>query len=351
MFSSFLTYRKLSTGINYPYYYFEEHTMASFPLQKYYPEISRLAYGCMGLGGGWSNTSISKDDIKQAHQIIDKALEIGINFFDHADIYTHGKAEQVFGEVLKQRPDLRQQMILQSKCAIRFEDSDAPGRYDFSRSWIEQSVEGILSRLATEQIDILLLHRPDPLMNVTEVSETLSALHKSGKVKHFGVSNMHRYQMELLNAHLEQPLIVNQLEMSLSKHDWLEQGVTVGMPESANVGFTPGTLEYCQLQNIQIQAWGSLSQGLFSGQDVNDKPEHIQETAKLVTKLAEQYSTSCESIVLAWLMRHPVAIQPVIGTTNLNRIQACADSVDVAEKLTREHWYQLYVTARGNRLP
>ena len=325
--------------------------MANFPLQKHFPQISRLAYGCMGLGGGWSNAPVSQDDIKQAHQVADKAFDIGINFFDHADIYTHGKAEQVFGEVLKQRPELREQMIIQSKCAIRFEDETAPGRYDFSKAWLEQSVDGILERLSIEQLDILLLHRPDPLMDIAEVAETLSALKKAGKVKHFGVSNMHRYQIELLNAHLDAPLVVNQLEMSLSKHDWLEQGVTVGMPESANAGFAPGTLEYCQLNNVQIQSWGSLSQGLFSGKNVSEQPEHIQKTAQLVSALAEQYSTTPEAIVLAWLMRHPFAIQPVIGTTNLERIQSCADAVKVSEQLTREHWYQLYVNARGNRLP
>ena len=167
----------------------------SYPLSTYIRNNSPLVFGCMSLGGGWNVNPLSQEDIRQAHQVIDAALEAGITLFDHADIYTHGKAEQAFGEVLKQRPELKQHISLQSKCGIRFASTNEPQRYDFSRQWITNSVDGILKRLQIEQLDVLLLHRPDPLMQVEEVAETFNQLQQSGKVKHFGVSNMQQHQM------------------------------------------------------------------------------------------------------------------------------------------------------------
>ncbi len=325
--------------------------MKQLPLAKYLPNVSNLAFGCMGLGGGWNQEPVSKQDLDTAHKAVDAALEQGINFFDHADIYTMGKAEQVFGQLLKQRPELRSQIYLQSKCAIRFEDTLGPGRYDHSEQWIVSSVEGILTRLGIEQLDVLLLHRPDPLMAPEEVAITFEKLIADGKVKHFGVSNMHRHQMELLNRFLPTPLVVNQIEMSLAKTAFLDQGVTVGMPESAEAGFDTGLLEYCQLNDIQIQSWGSLAQGLFSGKDVSQAPENVRQTAQLASELANKYDTSSEAIVLGWLMKLPQRIQPVIGTINPSRIAACADAVDISEKLTREDWYRLFVSSRGKAMP
>lgn len=325
--------------------------MNSTPLAKHLPNVSRLGFGCMGLGGGWNPNPVTKDDITQTHQAIDAALSAGINFFDHADIYTLGKAEQVFGEVLTQRPELRSQIYLQSKCAIRLPDENAPGRYDHSNAWIESSVNNILKRLKTEKLDVLLLHRPDPLMEVEEVAETLKQLKASGKVDHFGVSNMHRFQMELLNKYLPEPLIVNQLEMSLQKHGFIDQGVTVAMDENAQVGFDTGILEYCQLNNVQIQSWGSLSQGLFSGRDVSAELDNIQATALLVSQLSEEYRVSKEAVVLGWLMRLPNNIQPIIGTVNPQRIEACGQAELFSAKVTREDWYKLYVAARGQSMP
>lgn len=325
--------------------------MRTLPLSQYLKNVSPIAYGCMGLGGDWSSAPISSDHIEQAHQVVDAALESGINFFDHADIYTQGKAELVFGEVLKQRPELRQQIYLQSKCAIRLADDANPGRYDHSKEWVTQSVDGILTRLNTEQLDVLLLHRPDPLMDVAELGETLNTLRKSGKVKHFGVSNMHRYQMELINSQLDEPLIANQLELSLAKLGFLEQGVTVAMAENAAVGFDAGTIEYCQMNKVQIQAWGSLCQGLFSGKKITDAEQYVQETSRLVQQFSENYQVSREAVVLGWLMRLPFAIQPVIGTTNVTRIKDSVEAINVADKMSREDWYKLYVAARGKALP
>ncbi|WP_448568260.1 aldo/keto reductase [Thalassotalea ganghwensis] len=318
-------------------------------ISKTINQASELVYGCMGLGGGWDKNPVTAEHIKQAHEIIEVTLANGINYFDHADIYTHGKAEQVFGEVLKTQPSLRDQIIIQSKCGIRFANSSIPGRYDFSSTWIKQSVDGILSRLHIEQLDILLLHRPDPLMEIDIVAETLEQLNQSGKVKYFGVSNMNHHQIAYLQSALSSPLLINQVELSLNQLGWLEHGVLAGNPNGSHGNFCAGTLEYCQGNNVQIQSWGSLAQGLFSGKDVSNQASHIQATASLVENLAEKYHTNSDAIVLAWIMRHPANIQPIIGTTNIERIKRCVDAVKV--KLTREDWYALYVSARGHALP
>lgn len=324
-----------------------------YPLGNHLSQHSRVIFGCMGLGGSWDQNPISGKDINVANTAIDAALESGIKIFDHADIYTFGKAEQVFGQVLKQRPELRQQISLQSKCAIRFADDKGPKRYDFSADYIRQSVDGILSRLNIEQLDVLMLHRPDPLMDSHEVAEVFAELNQAGKVNHFGVSNMSVGQMKLLNNALaekqQNALVCNQIELSLSHLGWLEQDVCQNDGGYSAQNISPELLPYCQLNNIQIQAWGSLSQGLFSGKNVSQEPEHIQRTAELVAKLAGDYQVSAEAIVLAFVNTHPANIQPVIGTTNPERIRACGQANELL--LSREHWYQLYVTARGNELP
>lgn len=319
------------------------------PLAKTLNNVSSLAYGCMGLGGGWDQNPVSKDDVMQAHHVIDCALQAGVNLFDHADIYTFGKAEKAFGQVLAERPELREKMYIQSKCGIRFGNENGPKRYDFSAQWVNDSVDNILTRLNVEQLDVLILHRPDPLMELDEISETLLNIKNSGKAAHFGVSNMNLHQMAYLQSALDAPLIANQIEISLTKLDWLEEGIMTGNPDGRDINFTAGTLEYCRQNNVQIQAWGSMSQGLFSGRDVSGHPDNIQKTARLVSELAHKYQVSTEAIVLAWLMRHPAKVQPVLGTTNLDRIKACAQAVNV--NLSREDWYALYENARGQEMP
>ncbi|MBE1301678.1 MAG: aldo/keto reductase [Alteromonadaceae bacterium] len=319
------------------------------PIQKYHPNSSRLALGCMGFGGGWDDQPYQPAHVQQMASAVEAALDNNINFFDHADIYTMGKAESVFGEVLKSRPSLRQDIIIQSKCGIKFDDELAPGRYDFSYEWIINSVDGILRRLHTEWIDILVLHRPDPLMEVDEIGRAFSELQYTGKVKHFGVSNMHAHQIDYLQQSLDITFITNQVELSLKNVDWLNESVSAGMSSGAGHHFSPGLLEYNRLQGCQIQAWGCLAQGLYSGRDLQGQPESVHKTAGLVSEYAEQFGVSREAIVLAWLLRHPYQIQPVIGTTNPERINACAQAESV--NLTREQWYSLYVASRGERLP
>jgi len=320
-----------------------------YPLTHSIKNNSALVFGCMGLGGTWDTNPINAEDIKKTHKVIDTAIESGITVFDHADIYTLGKAEQAFGQALKARPELRDQIAIQSKCAIRFEDGLGPKRYDFSADWILNSVDNSLSRLNIEQLDVLMLHRPDPLMEPEIVAHAFDILSASGKVKNFGVSNMQHHQMSFLSEALSQPLLVNQVEMSLSHLAWIEEGVTSGNSGESAVNYAAGTLEYCRKNKVQLQSWGCLSQGLFTGRDVSKEPVHIQQTADLVAKLAAEYQVSKEALVLSWLMRHPANIQPIIGTTNVDRIKACAQFSNI--NLSREHWYALWVSARGHELP
>ncbi|HRF46669.1 MAG TPA: aldo/keto reductase [Anaerolineales bacterium] len=325
--------------------------MQSFPLSAHGIRASRLILGCMSLGGGWNSDPISRADLEAGARAVDAALAAGITMFDHADIYTRGKAETVFGEILRQRPGLRERIVIQSKCGIRFADDAGPGRFDFSRTHILASVEGSLRRLQTDFLDVLLLHRPDPLMEPAEIAEAFQALRTAGKVRHFGVSNMNVGQIQFLQRALSYPLIVNQLEMSLAHRHWLDQGVHVNQSAGTAVHFGEGLLEFSQAEGIQLQAWGPLAKGIFTGATPSDASTSVFETAALVRKLADNWGAAPEAVVLGWLMRHPAGIQPVIGTIRPERIAACAAAERIAERMSREDWYALYVAARGAPMP
>ncbi|MEC0269643.1 aldo/keto reductase [Paenibacillus anseongense] len=325
--------------------------MRIMPLEKRGISNSRIAFGCMGIGGDWTAAPLTKEDYIVAEKAVEAALSIGITMFDHADIYKRGKSDIVFGEVLKKRPDLRDQIILQSKVGIRFQDDVNPQRFDFSKNHMIPAVDGILSRLGVEHLDVLLLHRPDPLMEPEEIAEAFNLLRSAGKVRHFGVSNMTAAQMRFIQNSLPEPLVVNQLELSLARLDWIEQGILVNQKAGVGVNFADGILEHCQMADIQIQAWGPLAKGIFSGKVLEDAPENIVKTAALVKQLAAEKETSLEAVVLGWLMKHPARIQPVIGTSSVERIHACQDAVRVSENMTREEWYTLLESSRGVRVP
>lgn len=312
---------------------------------------SRVIYGCMGLGGGWTKNPISKDDVKTAEACVEAALEAGMRTFDHADIYAFGKAESVFGQVLAGRPELREAIQIQSKCGIRFPDAHGGQRFDFSKAYILRAVDGILGRLGIPTLDTLLLHRPDVLMEPDEIAEAFAALRAAGKVRQFGVSNMSAAQMQFLQRSLEMPLVANQLELSLSHRHWLDATIHVNQDAGREVHFGEGTLEYCQMHGVQLQAWSPLSRGLYTSPLTGSEPDAVRETALLVQAMAADYGVAPEAIVLGWLMRHPAKIQPVIGTTNPTRIRASADADRIAQTMTREQWYALYVAARGVALP
>lgn len=308
----------------------------------------RALYGCMGLGGSWDAEPLSADDVAGAEAAIVAALDAGITMFDHADIYRNGKAEAAFGEVLSRTPGLRERIVLQTKCGIRPADGDRPGIYDLRGRSIVQRVEESLARLRTDVLDVLLLHRPDPLADPEDIAKALMSLHEQGLVRHFGVSNMNAAQIAHLQAHLGVPLVANQLEMSLHRRDWVEDGVLVNTPDSVANGFPAGTVEHCRRNEIALQAWGPLAQGRFTGRQESGTE---QATAQLVADLAEAKGTSPETIVLWWLQRHPARIAPVIGSANPERIGACRDAVGREPELTHEEWYRLWIAARGAALP
>ncbi|MFD3874126.1 aldo/keto reductase family oxidoreductase [Streptomyces sp. NPDC058623] len=308
----------------------------------------RVLYGCMGLGGSWGPEPYGPSDIDTAEAAISAALDSGITVFDHADIYRHGKAEAVFGEVLARTPGLRERVTLQTKCGIRLADDNGPGRYDLRAASITRRVEESLTRLRTDVIDVLLLHRPDPLADPDEIAGALTSLHRQGLVRAFGVSNMAAPQIARLQARLDVPLVANQLEMSLHRRDWVEAGVLLNTDGATANGFPFGTLEHCLDHGIRLQAWGALAQGRYTGRQ--ETPAD-RATADLLADLARRKGTTPETVLLWWLARHPAGIAPVVGSARPERIRACRDAALRAPDLTHEEWYALWTTARGVPLP
>lgn len=317
--------------------------MKTFALPHTELQVSRIGYGCMNLGGRWDRNPLSESDVSTALAAVDSAFGHGINLFDHADIYAHGKSEAVFARVMQQIPELRDRLVLQSKCGIRFGDEPRPGdpfRYDFSYAHIVGSVDSILGRLEADHLDVLLLHRPDPLVEPDEVARAFGELHRQGKVRHFGVSNHSAAQIALLQRSVEQPLIVNQLELNPLHAHLIDGGVMVNRVDGRHASAS-GVLDYCRLHDIRIQAWSPLAGGRLS--------QSGDMAADTVAALAAEYQTSPEAVILAWLLRHPAGIQPIIGSLNPRRIAACCEA-DAVE-LGREDWYRLYAAARGAALP
>ncbi|MFC7850414.1 aldo/keto reductase family oxidoreductase [Arthrobacter sp. NPDC057388] len=314
-------------------------------------QYGRLLYGCMGLGGDWSREPHEIADVEAAAAAVEAALDIGVTLFDHADIYRHGKAEAVFGEVLAGTSGLRDRIRLQTKCGIRLNERGLETHYDLSADAIIERVNGSLERLRTDYVDILLLHRPDPLMEPAEVAAAVGKLMAEGKVRALGVSNMSAAQIEFLQDSLETPVVANQLELSLLKRDWLESTVLVNHPDAHSYGFPHGTLEYCARQGITLQAYGALARGHYTGNPPERPTPAESATAALLAEMAREKDTTVEAVLLGWLMKHPAAIAPVIGTANPDRIRACAGAARVAEAMTRPEWYRLWVTARGSNIP
>lgn len=304
--------------------------MKTIPFGKSGLQVPAIALGCMRL------TAL---DEQGAQRYVRTALDLGANFFDHADIYGGGACEELFGKAIAGIP--RDQLIIQSKCGI------VPGkRYDFSKEYILNAVDGILQRLGIDYLDALLLHRPDALMDPVEVAEAFAALKASGKVNHFGVSNQNPYQMALLQKYLPMPIVANQLQLSVTNCTMITQGMEVNMATPGAVGRDGGVLDYCRLNDITIQPWSPFQYGFFEGVFIgNDK---YPELNKKLDEIAEKYGVTATTIAVAWLLRHPAQFQPIIGTMNLTRLADCVKACDV--QLTRQEWYDIYLSA-GNMLP
>jgi predicted oxidoreductase len=324
--------------------------MKTYAIQKTDLIISRIAYGCMNIGGDWSWEPAREQDYKRAEKVVLASIDAGINFFDHADIYTMGKSEEVFGKVIRKQPGLRQKLVIQTKCGIRFKDHPDPGvteRYDFSYTHIIDSVEGSLKRLNCDWIDILLLHRPDPLVEPEEVARAFDDLLASGKVRYFGVSNHNPAQIELLQSFVRQPLVVNQLELSLAHPHLINEGVLVNMLAESR-GHVTGILDYCRLKGILVQAWAPVANGRLIDPHLAET-EPVKQTAILISQLAKKKGVSREAVAIAWLLRHPAGIQPILGSTKSERVLAACQADQVV--LSREEWYSLFTTARGGPVP
>lgn len=294
-------------------------------------QATRIALGCMRM---------SDLEGKQAEEVVGTALDLGINFFDHADIYGGGLSELRFRDAIKHLNVNRDKMIIQSKCGIR------EGYFDFSKEYILSSVDGILERLGTEYLDFLILHRPDVLVEPEEVAEAFTKLRAEGKVKHFGVSNQNRFQMELLQSYLDEPLAVNQLQLSPAHTPMFDAGLNVNMLNKASIEHDDGIVDYCRLKRVTIQAWSPFQIDLSRGLFVNH-PDY-KELNETIAKLAKNYNVSSEAIVIAWILRHPAQIQAIVGSMNPSRLKAIDKANDIA--LTREEWYDIYRSA-GNMLP
>ena len=320
--------------------------MKTLRLGKSDLNVTRIGYGTMMIGGSWDDTPLTDPIRKSALKVVRTALDAGINFFDHADIYTKGKSEEVFADLWKDAPSLRQKIYLQSKCGIRF----APPlhRFDFSYEHIIASVEGSLKRLQTDYLDVMLLHRPDPLVEPEEVARAFDELKRSGKVRWFGVSNHTAGQIELLQHYLDDPLVTNQVEFNLVHTHLLDAGI-IANQNNSRLARNHDLIEYCRLHDITLQAWSPLARGRLSGNPAPDDPENVQQAAKVVAEMAAEKGVSREAIVMAWILRHPAGIQPLPGTTNPGRLLAACEADDV--ELTREDWYRLFLAGRGEALP
>jgi len=292
---------------------------------------SEITLGCMRIA------ELSTTD---AAKLIHTAMDEGINFFDHADIYGAGKSEEIFAQAIEMNPSVREQMIIQTKCGIR------PGYFDFSKEHILNSVDLSLKRLQTDYIDVLLLHRPDTLVEPEEVDEAFTILHNSGKVRHFGVSNQNPMQIELLNKYLHHKLIINQLQLSITNTGMIDSGINVNMHIDRSIDRDGSILDYCRLKDITIQAWSPFQYGFFEGVFLNN--DKFPELNNTIDRIAEEKGVSNSAIAIAWILRHPAKIQPVVGTTNTDRLKDICKASNIT--LTRQEWYEIY-RAAGNQLP
>ena len=293
-------------------------------------EVPTIAVGCMRV------SNMSKESMSV---FINTAIENGAYFFDHADIYDGGKCENLFGEVVSS--SLRDKLIIQTKCGI------VPGKmFDFSYEHIIRSAEESLKRLKTDYIDVFLLHRPDALVEPDEVARAFDELKASGKVRAFGVSNQNPYQMQLLQNSLDMPLCVNQLQFGIMHTPMIQAGINVNMYNDSAVGRDGGVLDYCRLNKITVQPWSPVQYGFFEGCFIDN--EKFPELNRAMDEIAGRYGVNKNTIAFSWILRHPAKMQPVTGTTNIERLKDYIKATEIS--LTREEWYDIY-RAAGNILP
>ena len=293
--------------------------------------VSEIVLGCMRI------SSMTNQEISA---LVHTALAEGINFFDHADVYGGGRCEEKFSEALDMNSGLREKMILQTKVGIR------KGSFDFSKEHILEAVDGSLKRLKINYLDVLLLHRPDALVEPEEVAEAFDILESSGKVKYFGVSNQNPMQIELLTKFVKQKIYFNQLQLSITNTGMIDAGINVNMKIDRSVDRDGSILDYCRLKEIIIQPWSPFQYGFFEGVFL-DNPKFPALNQKINAIAADKGVTNT-AIAIAWLLRHPAHMQPILGTTSPQRVKDSCQASGII--LSREEWYQIYLAA-GNTLP
>jgi len=290
-----------------------------------------VAVGCM---------RINALNQSQAEKFVQNALDLGANFFDHADIYGGGACEEIFASAIQMSPAVREKIILQTKVGIR------QGMFDFSKEHILSAVDDSLKRLQTDYLDVLLLHRPDALVEPEEVAEAFNTLEATGKVRHFGVSNQKPMQIELLKKFVKQPILANQLQLSITNAGMITNGFNVNMENAQSIDHDGSILDYCRLHDITIQPWSPFQYGFFEGVFLGS--EKFPKLNAKIDEIALKYGVSNTTIAIAWLLRHPVKMQPITGTTNLERLKDCCKASEIT--LSREEWYGILLAA-GNVLP
>jgi predicted oxidoreductase len=295
-------------------------------------QVPVIAVGCM---------RINRLGKAEAEQFVKNALDLGAYFFDHADVYGGGTCEEIFAEAAGMKPSVREKIILQSKCGIRPKTA-----FDFSKDHILKSVDASLRRLKTDYLDVLLLHRPDALVEPEETAEAFGILHSQGKVRNFGVSNQNPGQIRLLQKYVKQPIAANQLQLSITNASLITQGLHVNMLDDTALNRDGGILDFCRLNDITVQPWSPFQYGFFQGVFLDNK-EFPQLNAK-IDEIAKKYGVANTTIAMAWLLRHPAKFQPVTGTMNAGRLADCAKAAEIT--LTREEWYEILLAA-GNTLP
>ncbi|HBM81775.1 MAG TPA: aldo/keto reductase [Clostridiaceae bacterium] len=293
--------------------------------------VSEIALGCM---------RIADLPMKDLSNLISTALDGGINYFDNADIYSNGRSEEAFAKAFKSLGINREKVFIQTKCGI------CHGYYDFSKEHILDAVNGSLKRLNTDYIDVLLLHRPDALVEPEEVAEAFSILHSSRKVRYFGVSNHNPMQIELLSKYLSHKIVINQLQFSIANTGMIDSGINVNMKVDGAIDRDGSILDYCRLKNITIQAWSPFQYGFFEGVFLNnDKFPKLNEK---IDEIAKAKGVPNSAIAISWILRHPAKIQPIVGTTKASHLKDILKAPEA--ELTRQEWYEIYKAA-GNKLP
>lgn len=311
-----------------------------------------LIYGAMGLGGSWDSSPVTDAEVSQGLEALDTAVEAGFRDIDLADIYTAGKSETVVGRWLKENAGLRDRVRLQTKAGIRLPGNTAPAgspvHYRLDETALRGGLEGSLERLGVDSVDRFLVHRWDPLADPAEVAAVLDGLIDDGLTQGVGISNVSWHRIRVLQRHLQHPVQAIQSQLSLGHRDFVERQILWDHPEATEVDFSEELLDECAASGVELQAWGSLDRGRYT-RPLEEGPDAA--TATLVHRLADELGCSPEAVVLAWLMRLPQGIRPVIGTTNPARIRACAQADAVVSRMTHEHWYSLLNSARGHDVP